>query len=518
MTQDSFLIKDNLPKDAPLQGSALFISALLLAVANFLVVLDMTIANVSVPHIAGGLAVSLNEGTYVITSYAVAEAITVPLTGWLASRFGTLRVFVICMVMFGVFSFLCGIAQNIEMLIAGRVLQGFVGGPLMPLSQTLLMKIFPKDKQGTALGLWGMTTLVAPILGPIAGGYICDNWGWSFIFYINIPIAIVCSITILKYLRQYETAILLQKIDYVGLILLVIWVAALQIMFDEGKNYDWFESTEICLLLIVSLISFACFVIWELTHAQPIVDIRIFRHRGYTMSVFAISLAFAAFFGSVVLTPLWLQGFMGYTATASGYTTAAMGVFAVFMAPLAGMLSEKKDPRLLAFLGITWLGIVTLYRSYNVTDMTQEQIAIPLLIQGLGVPFFFIPLTSLALANVDPEEIASAAGVMNFLRTLAGAFATSIVMTTWENKSTAFRADLVDKVATSPDVSAIVEGASNGAENQALYIFDYLLQSQAVMLATNHIFFISGVALVIAACTVWFAKRPTHSVDISQAH
>ncbi|MGL4825309.1 MAG: MFS transporter, partial [Alphaproteobacteria bacterium] len=172
-----------------LQGRQLVVSALLLALANFIVVLDMTIANVSIPHIAGGLAISFNEGTYVISSYAVAEALTVPLTGWLANRFGMLRVFTVCMLLFGVCSFLCGLSQNLGMLLTGRIFQGLAGGPLMPLSQTLLMRIFPKEKQGAALGLWGMTTLVAPILGPIAGGYICDNWGWVFIFFINIPIA-----------------------------------------------------------------------------------------------------------------------------------------------------------------------------------------------------------------------------------------------------------------------------------------------------------------------------------------
>lgn len=502
----------------PLQGSALIISALLLAVSNFIVVLDMTIANVSISHIAGGLAISLNEGTYVITSYAVAEAVVVPLTGWLAIRFGTLRVFTSCIMLFGLCSLLCGLAQNIEMLVAGRILQGLAGGPLMPLSQTLLMKVFPKDKQGTALGLWGMTTLVAPILGPIAGGYICDNWGWEFIFFINIPIALVCSVVVHRLLSHFETPTLKEKVDYVGLGLLVMWVSALQFMLDEGKNYDWFESPFICFLLIFSLISFACFMIWELTQEKPIVNIRIFRHRGYTASVFAISLAFAAFFGSVVLTPLWLQGYMGYTATSSGFTTAAMGIFAVFAAPFAGKFSEKFDPRYLAFMGITWLGFMTFVRSFNSTDMNQFQIFFPLLIQGIAIPFFFIPLTSLALANVDPDEIASAAGLMNFLRTLSGAISTSIVITAWENQTTSFRTDLTSHIASPSQVAVMLGQVSQEGQTMALYILDNILQSQALMLATNHIFLISSCAFILAAFTVWIAHKPTHKADTSLAH
>ncbi|MGL5719641.1 MAG: DHA2 family efflux MFS transporter permease subunit [Alphaproteobacteria bacterium] len=492
-----------------LQGRQLIVSALLLALANFIVVLDMTIANVSIPHIAGGLAISFNEGTYVISSYAVAEALTVPLTGWLANRFGMLRVFTVCMLLFGVCSFLCGLSQNLGMLLTGRVLQGLVGGPLMPLSQTLLMRIFPKEKQGAALGLWGMTTLVAPILGPIAGGYICDNWGWTFIFFINIPIALVCSLTILRLMRQFETPTSADKIDYVGLGLMVVCVTCIQLMLDEGKRYDWFESIEVWTLLILGLISFACFMIWELTQEHPIIDLRIFRHRGYAASVFAISLAFAAFFGSVVLTPLWLQGTMGYTATASGITVAAMGILAVFAAPFAGQFSQTYDPRMLAFLGVAWLGAITFLRSFSSTEMSQFQIMLPLLAQGVGIPFFFIPLTSLALASVEPREMASAAGLMNFVRTLSGAAATSVVVTVWENQTTAYRTDLVGQMASPFQLASIFGDVSEAGQTAATHVLDALLQSQAVMLAMNHIFLVSSGAFMLAAACIWIAAKPT---------
>jgi len=502
----------------PLQGSQLLFGGLLLAASNFIVVLDMTIANVSVPHIAGGLAVSPNEGTYVITSYAVAEAITVPLTGWLASRFGTLRMFALSMLMFGLCSLLCGLSNSLDMLVVSRVLQGLSGGPLMPLSQTLLMRIFPKSKQGAAMGLWAMTTLIAPVLGPIVGGYISDNWGWEYIFYINIPLAAVASFAIWKMLQKFETKTVKAKIDFVGLVLLVAWVAALQIMLDEGKNWDWFSSKYIWGLLVTAIVGFASFMIWELTQKDPIVDLRVFRHRGFSASVLTISLAFGAFFSSVVLTPLWLQTYMGYTAEWSGLTTCALGMLAVIAAPIAGKLSSKYDPRYLIFFGVTWLGIWTFVRSFGTTDMTHWQVSFPMLIQGIGMPFFFVPLTGLALASVDPEETASAAGLMSFLRTLAGAFATSIVTTSWENDASMYKDELAGKISLPPEVMQIF--ASNGPAGQAqgLAMIDQMVQAQSVMLATNHIFVISACTFIFAALAIWFAPKPTRVADTSAAH
>ena len=502
----------------PLHGSALFFAGLLLAASNFIVVLDMTIANVSVPHIAGGLAISPNEGTYVITSYAVAEAITVPLTGWLASRFGTLRVFSIAMLMFGLFSMMCGLANSLGFLVLGRIFQGFAGGPLMPLSQTLLMRVFPKEKQGAAMGLWAMTTLIAPVLGPVAGGFISDNWGWPFIFYINIPLAAIASFAIWKMLAQFETKILKAKIDFVGLILLVIWVAALQLMLDEGKKLDWFASTEIWVLLITAIIGFCSFLIWELTQPDPIVDLRVFRHRGYSASVLTISLAFGAFFGSVVLTPLWLQTYMGYTAEWSGLTTCALGMLAVVMAPVAGKLSTKFDPRYLVFCGVMWLGLWTFVRSFGTTDMTHWQVSLPMLIQGLGMPFFFVPLTGLALASVLEHETASAAGLMSFLRTLSGAFATSIVTTSWENDASMYKDELSGKIEMPPELMQSFAANGEAGQAQAVAMVDQMVQSQSVMLATNHIFLISACTFVFAALAIWFAPKPTRVADTSAAH
>jgi DHA2 family multidrug resistance protein len=284
------------------------------------------------------------------------------------------------------------------MLVFGRVMQGLSGGSLMPLSQTLLLRIFPKEKAPAAMALWAMTTLVAPILGPILGGWLCDRFSWPLIFFINVPLALVCSPVAWRMLKRYEQALVRAPIDKVGLVLLIVFVSGLQLMLDLGKEHDWFASTQIRVYAIIAVVGFAAFLIWELTERHPIVDLRVFRHRGFAASVVTIALGFGAVFGTNVLTPLWLQSYMGYTATWAGLTTAWSGVLAVAAAPMAGGLIGKVDPRRLIFGGLVWLAIVTMLRTVATTDMTYWQIAHPLILMGFGLPFFFVPLTALALA------------------------------------------------------------------------------------------------------------------------
>ena len=502
---------------APLTGGALLLGGLMLAMANFVAVLDTTIANVSVPNIAGALGASSSQGTYVITSYAVAEAITVPLTGWLANRFGTVRVFALALLTFGLCSALCGLATSMSMLVLFRVFQGLGGGPLMPLSQTLLLRIFPKEKAPTAIGLWSMTTLVAPVLGPILGGVLCDRLHWAYIFYINVPVALVCAWGAYRLLRRYETQWQRVNIDRVGLALLIMWVGSLQLMLDEGKDRDWFESTEIVVLAVVALISFLAFLIWELTERYPVVDLRVFRHRGFSASVITISLAFGAFFGNTVLTPLWLQNYTGYTATWAGYASAMTGILAVMAAPLAATLSSRLDGRWLVFTGVLWMGIVTFARAYSNTDMTFWQVAVTMLLLGAGLPFFFVPLTGLALASVDEPETASAAGLMSFCRTFSGAIATALVNTTWESDIKSSHAELAGLTDTSLSYLHRLTGSGMSLA-QARGTIDNLVQTQAVMLATAQLFQIAGVTFVLAALAVWLAPKPTRVADTSQAH
>jgi DHA2 family multidrug resistance protein len=495
-----------------LTGFVFFLAVIALTSANFLAILNTTIANVAVPSIAGDLGATNSQGTWVITSYAVGEAITVPLTGWLAARFGAVRVFAVAFIMFGVLSALCGVADSLSLLVLARVFQGFAGGPLMPLSQTLLMRIFPKEKAGSAIGLWSLTTLVAPVVGPILGGYLCDEYIWRWVFFINVPVALGFSFVAWKILGKYSDPAVRNPIDIVGLVLLAIWVAALQVMLDEGKNQDWFASHEIVALTIIAAIFFVVFVIWELYEKHPAVDLKVFRHRGFTASVLTLSLGYAAFFGVNVLTPLWMQNYMGYTATLAGFATMWTGVTAVLAAPIVSGLALKVDPRKLVFIGVIWLGIVTLWRTIATTDMGFWDIGIPLFVMGFALPLFFIPINSLALGSVEERETDSAAGLMNFLRTLSGAIATSMVTTSWSNKIIENHAELVGISDADGRVRAMLtqSGASLDAVNEGI---DYLVTSQAVMLATNQLMMIIGAIFIVAAFAIWLAPRPTRVIE-----
>jgi DHA2 family multidrug resistance protein len=500
-----------------LTGGPLVISGLLLAVANFLVVLDTTIANVSVPNIAGGLAVSPDQGVWVITSYAVAEAISVPLTGWLAKRFGAVRVFVSAMIGFGICSLLCGLAPSLGVLVLFRVMQGLFGGPLMPLSQTLLLRVFPPKLASAATGLWAVTSLLAPILGPILGGVLCDSLGWQSIFYVNVPIALVCAGLVWSLLRSQETPTAKTSIDVVGLGLLALWVGALQIMLDLGEDRDWFQSPLIVGLGLTALLGFAVFLIWELTERDPIVDLKVFRHRGFSAGVATLSLGFGAFFGINVLTPLWLQTNMGYTASWAGYVAAMIGVSAVVSAPVAASLAGKIDPRRLVFLGLAWIALTTVLRSQATSDMTFFQISRLLLLQGFGMPMFFLPLLGLVLASVTPSETANAAGLMSFCRTMSGAVATSLVTTVWSNNATRNHAELSGALHGAQATMDHLAGAGM-ALGQARGVIEGIVEGQSVLLATNQVLGALAVLFVVAAATIWLAPKPSRAADMTSAH
>jgi DHA2 family multidrug resistance protein len=500
-----------------LQGPQLLAAALLLGLGNFMVVLDTTIANVSVPHIAGALAVSPSQGTWVITSYSVAEAITVPLTGWLVRRFGAVRLFVAAMLGFGFFSFACGLAPSFATLVAFRVMQGLCGGPLMPSTQTLMMSIFPREKAGQALGIWSMTTVVAPIAGPLLGGTISDSIGWSWIFFINIPVAIGVAIAAWALLKRYDAPGQRVRVDYIGLGLLVVWVGALELMLDKGKELEWFASPVIVALAVAGAIGFVSFLIWELTEADPIVDLRIFRHRGFIFGVITMALTFGTFFASVVLIPLWLQTSIGYTATWAGYASAMNGVFAVLVSPIVGRYVGKVDPRAFVSFGVCWLAGVAIWRSHFTTDVTFWNVALPFLFQGFAMPFYFVSITSITLSAVQPQETASAAGLSNFLRTASAAFATSIMTTAWENLSNAKRAQLSGRLNDAPGtVTALTDHGFTAA--QAAGQIEHLLQVQATMLATNQIFQITSLLFILAGTLVWFAPRPKPGGGMGGGH
>ncbi len=501
---------------AQLTGGMLMLVGVVLSFANFMVALDTTIANVSVPNIAGGLGVSANEGTWVITSYAVAEAITVPLTGWLSQRFGAVKTFVVAIVLFSIFSAMCGLAPSLGVLVVFRVLQGLAGGPMIPLSQTLLLQVFPKEKAGQAMGMWAMTTLVGPIAGPILGGLICDNYSWPWVFYINVPFALVCAFMSWRLLKNYESPTKKAPIDFVGLGLLVVWVGALQIMLDKGEDADWFQSPFIIALAVIAVIGFFSFIIWELTEANPIVNLKVFSSRGYTVALIVLCLCFGAYFAAVVIQPLWLQSNLNYTATWAGFAVAPGGIFAVMMSPIVARLMGKIDSRALIFFGVMGMGVTMFMRSHFNSEINYGSIIIPQLLQGIFVPFFFVPLFGLALGSLKPQDIAAGAGLLSFARTMAGAFATSLATTFWLDSSRANRVSLLNQLNSSQAVHQV--GLLGFTHARSLQELEGLIESQAVMLATDKLFLTMSVLMAMAACSIWFTPKPKGKVAAGAAH
>jgi DHA2 family multidrug resistance protein len=507
----------------PLHGSSLVIGTLALSLAVFMNVLDSSIANVSIPAISGDLGVSPQQGTWVITSFAVANAISVPLTGWLTMRIGQVRLFIGSILLFVISSWLCGMAPNIETLIAARVLQGAVAGPMIPLSQALLLSSYPPAKSGMALAFWGMTTLVAPIMGPLLGGWISDNYTWPWIFYINIPIGIFAAWATWTIYHKRESAVVRLPIDKVGLGLLVLWVGSLQIMLDKGKELDWFNSGEILILGAVALVGFIYFIIWELGDAHPVVDLSLFKGRNFSGGVVAISVGYGLFFGSLVVLPLWLQTQLSYTATEAGKVMAPVGILAIILSPVVGKLLPKIDARWLATTAFIIFAIVFFMRSRFTVEVDATALMIPTVIQGAAMAMFFIPLTSIILSGQPPEKIPAAAGLSNFARIMCGGIGTSVVSTLWENRTTLHHAQLAEHTgALNPAFGESVQSlmARGMPETGAWAVIERTLGIQASTSAATDIFWISSVLFLSLIALVWMTKpiRSAAPVDAGGAH
>jgi DHA2 family multidrug resistance protein len=503
------------PQPGPLKGVSLILGTIALSLATFMNVLDSSIANVSLPTIGGDLGVSLNQVTWVITSFAVANAISIPLTGWLTTRFGAVRLFIWSVLLFVLASLLCGMAPSIELLIVCRVLQGAVAGPMIPLSQSLLLSSYSVNRSGTALAMWSMTTLVAPVAGPLLGGYITDNYSWPWIFYINIPIGIATAWVTWAIYRKRETTTRKLPVDAVGLALLVIWVGSLQVALDKGKELDWLASPMILTLALIAGIGFILFLIWELTDEHPVVDLRLFKRLNFSVGAIALSLGYGVFFGNVVLLPLWLQEYMGYTATWAGLVTAPVGVLAILFSPIVGKNVNRVDPRLLATVAFMVFALVFWLRSGFNTQTDVHTLLVPTIIQGIAMAFFFIPLVSLTLSGLRPDQIPSASGLSNFLRITAGAFGTSIATTVWDNRTTMHHAQLIEHISPyNADASdALNKLQQSGMSlNQATAWINQVVTQQAAMLAADDLFYISSLICLGLVGLVWLA-RPVKSAS-----
>jgi DHA2 family multidrug resistance protein len=490
----------------PLGSAERTLITVALAAATFMQALDSSIANVAIPTISGDLGVSATQGTWVITSFSVSNAISVPLTGWLARRIGEVKLFVIAVVLFTLASLGCGLANNIGMLIAFRVLQGAVAGPMTPMSQTLLLAIYPPEKKGLALALWSMTTLLAPICGPIFGGWITDNLSWPWIFFINLPIGLMCAYVCWNRLRSRETKTVKQRIDGVGLALLVLGIGCLQVMLDQGRELDWFNSPEIIALTVIAVVALVALIIWELTEEHPIIDLHLFADRNFTIGTVVGGIAFMAYFGIVVILPLWLQTQMGYTATWAGLVMAPTGVLAIFLMPLIGRNLHRLDVRKIASLSFLLFAICSFWRANFNTDVNLAYILGPQWLQGIGTACLFVPLTGLVLSGMRPDQIASAAGLSSFIRILASSFGTSLTTTLWDRRASVHHATLAEHVSNYNPVFKQTAALFHNNMAGAYAMIEQLLTRQAYMLATVDLFWLFGWIFLSAIPVLWLTK------------
>ena len=499
----------------PLQGGALAILTLALSLATFMLVLDSTIANVAIPTIAGDLGASSSQGTWVITSFGVANAISIPITGWLAKRFGEVRLFLIATLLFVLASWLCGIANSLEMLIVFRVLQGAVAGPIIPLSQSLLLNNYPPEKRGMALAFWSMTIVVAPICGPILGGWISDNIHWGWIFFINVPIGLAVVLISWKILEGRESRISHQPVNTIGLILLALGIGALQLMLDQGRELDWFNSTEIIVLTIIAAIGLIALIIWELTDDNPVVDVSLFKSRNFTVGCVSTSLAFLVYSGTVVLIPLLLQQVYNYTATWAGLVAAPVGLLPILLAPIIGKFGNKIDMRILITVSFMVYALTFYWRAVTFEpEMTFMDVALPQFVQGLAVACFFMPLTTITLSGLPPEKMASASSLFNFLRTLAGSIGTSLTTFIWYNREAVHHTQLTEVINPYNPISQQffqTMGSFGLSEEQTASYLAKQITAQGFIIGANEIFLVSAITFISLVVLIWFAKPPFSS-------
>jgi DHA2 family multidrug resistance protein len=466
---------------------------------------------VSIPTISGYLGVSSDQGTWIITSFAVANGISVPLTGWLMRRFGVVRTFAMSVLLFTIASFLCGISGNMTELVLFRVLQGAVSGPMIPGSQALLLTLFPESRKGTALAIWSATTLVAPICGPILGGYISDNYDWGWIFFMNVPVGLLCSLVCWHFLKSRETPTQLLRLDRVGLVLLIVWVGSLQIMLDQGKDLDWFNSNTILTLCGVFIVTLAAWIIWELGERNPIVDLSLFASRNFTFGTLALCLVYAVFFGNVVLMPLWLQSNLHYTATWAGIVTAPSGITALLVAPFVGRYISRFDPRLFATASFIVFAVSYFMRSAYPSDASFWVFALPALVQGVAMGVFFVALLTIALDRIPPERLPAASGLNNFLRIVASGFANSLTTTYWDRREAFHQSRLVESLSVFDpalrEASSSIHELGFGPQAGAANVLHEVI-NQAYLLSSLDLFYFFGWTTLILIVACWVVRRP----------
>ncbi len=497
-------------RDQPLTGIPLMLAMIGISLCTFMQVLDLSIANVSIPYISGGLAVSVNQGTWVITSFAVGNAIGLPTSGFLASRFGSVRTLCSSIILFTFFSWFCGGSFTFAMLLIGRFLQGFVAGPLIPLGNSMLIQIFPKEKKNLALALWAMIAVVGPIAGPILGGYLTQDYSWSWIFYVNVPFGIISYLLVRTTLKKYETKPEKGSVDYFGFVLLVLGVGALQVLVDKGEQLDWFRSPVIQTLCVISIISLTYLVIWELQNKKPLLEFKLFKDRNFCLGTLVASIIYMMLFGAIIVTPLWLQDYMGYTALSAGLAVAPMGIFPLLAAPLIGYLMNRVSLRMLVGICLLSFASAAYFYSFFTTDVSFAYIALSRILLGVGIAFYLGPIISLSLAKIAPEKLSSASSLFHFFRIFAGGIGTSLSVALWNRRATHHHSNLASELTPfdQRETNILSKLQSLDLKREAsLETLNVMVDKQSYMLASNDVYYLFSFLFLLMFITIFFFRR-----------
>ncbi|GAB6039035.1 DHA2 family efflux MFS transporter permease subunit [Fundidesulfovibrio butyratiphilus] len=493
-------------------------------VPTLLEILDTSIANVALAHIQGSLSAGQDEATWVLTSYLVSNAVVIPMSGWLAKLLGRKNYLMLSVTVFTVASMLCGMAVSLPMLIVFRVVQGIGGGGLQPMSQAILLETFPPRQRGVAMAIFAMGAVLGPILGPLLGGYITDNYSWRWIFYINIPLGLVAlgmiwgNVFDPPDMARHQQG---ERIDTMGLVLLTVGLGCLQVVLDKGQQEDWFGSTYISVLAILAISSLVTFVVWELYEKNPIVDLRIFKDRSFAAGNAVMFFGFFAFFGSIVLLPMYLQSLMGYTAFLAGVVLGPGGLIMLAILPMVGKLTEKIDARFLLLTGLCISAYSLRSMAGFTLDIDLNTAIMARNVQAIGIAFFFVPLSFLTMAYVPRPSMNNASAIFNLLRNLGGSCGVAFITTLLARRAQFHQFRLVENLSPYDPGYALTYQQLKayftytlGAFAQTGNMADATIARELVLQATTNAFldvFNAQAMMFLGLCAVmWIIRRPEH--------
>lgn len=498
---------------APLTGFSFVLLLFSLGLAAFIDGLDFSIANVAVPSIAATFGVSSKQGTWVITLFAVSNAIALCLTGRLAARFGAVKILFWSIIFFTLASLMCGLSWSFNTLLFFRIIQGIVAGPLMTLPQSLILANAPEEKKQMGTAILLMLVILAPILGPFVGGWITENYGWPWIFLINVPLGFISAFIVWALLRKRETTRVKMPIDIIGFVFLVAGIGTLQVLLDRGNDDDWFNSNEIIVLSIISGLGIFFTIIWNWYTEQPLLELKFFKDKDFTLGTILSTLPYLIIGGTTILIPLWLQTQKGYTPYWAGVAVMPMGILPIFISPMLAKFQPYLSQRAVALAGYLIYAYTCFWFSDFTTDISLTQIMLPRFIQGAAIVFCFLPLFQITLSRIDEEDLTKATGMHNAFRTVFGGsgLSTAVYVTAWQRRAALHHNDLVEVM--HPLHSSTIEAYTSlrevGADDATIaVIFDELVTGQAYVIAFNDLMWLSGWLLILFMPIIWFCKEP----------